>query len=375
MLSMAEGLNAAGVEVVQLMVGSPGHPFPDQIPSDYPFQIRRVYLNTRVNVWDALINLAGSASYHLSRFRQQAFRRALIEILQQQSFDIVQAESPYMLVYLHEIRRYSKAKVVLRAHNVEFMIWSRAARSGRNFLVAPYLRLQSARLKREEVFLAKSCDGLVAMSSDDLALLKAQGVQIPSTVIGIGTGLNPPENLPDQIAKRQIFHLGAMNWFPNREGVLWFLNDVWPLVRKLIPGIKLHLAGHGMPAEISAGSYTDVIIEKADNAAAYMLSHGIMIVPLLSGSGIRVKIIEGMKLGKVIVTTEIGAEGLGVVAGEHILIAHGASEFAEQLKRCFEDPALTIKISENARKFAAEKFDTSKLTDQLLQFYQNLLKG
>lgn len=373
MMNLAEGLATAGAALTQLMVETPGHPFPAQVPDNYPFVHHRVFLDTNIRVSGAALNLLQSGSYHLERFKKVALMKALEQILAKENFDIIQAEGPFVLGFLAELRSMTKARIILRAHNVEYLIWERVAKSGRHGLLSPYLKLQSARLKREEIAIASQVDGLVVMSDTDLQAFKKLGVQTPATVIGIGTSLKAPEILPEQTEGRKIFHLGAMNWYPNKEGVEWFIEKVFPRVKAEVPGIKLHLAGHGMPAGIVPAEHQEAIqLDSAPDAATYMLSHGIMIVPLLSGSGIRVKIIEGLRLGKVILTTKIGAEGLGVVDGRELLIASDEVEFAEKLIQCFADPALCGEISENARKFAAAHFDTAQLARQLLSFYKSL---
>jgi polysaccharide biosynthesis protein PslH len=375
MLNMAKGLASQGAEVVQLMFETPAHLFPGEIPPDYPFRLIKVFIDTRLKIKDALINLIGTESYHLVRFKQKVLQNALVDLLEKEQFDVIQAEGIYALSYVEVIRKHSNGLIILRAHNVEHRIWERAAHSGRNFWIAPYLKTQSKRLRKEELRIANAADGIVTMSEDDLQVFRQLGVKIPACIVGIGTDLKAPENLPDQIGSKNIFHLGAMNWFPNREGVMWFIREVWPQVRKEIPGIRFNLAGHGMPDDINNKNDLAIEVESAADAAAYMLSRGIMIVPLLSGSGIRVKIIEGLKLGKVIVTTYIGAEGLGLQDGREILLAADAKEFSEKLKWCFQEPELARRISENARNFAAKQFDTSQLANQLLRFYQSLIKG
>jgi glycosyltransferase involved in cell wall biosynthesis len=372
MINLAEGLAAEGAEVVQLMVETPGNPFPEMVPEQYPFKWHRVFLDTRVKWLEALLNLFSSGSYHLSRFRQAGFRKKLLEVLQSDSFDIIQAESPYVLVFLEEIRKYSNARVVLRAHNVEHLIWERVSKSAKRSLKGFYLQMQSKRLRREESMIAKNADGLVVMSADDLQFFREMGVQTAACIVGIGSRLQPPEKVMDQTGNQRIFHLGAMNWFPNQEGIRWFLKEVWPLLRQELPGLSLHLAGIGMPSDIRSVEKEGIVVEEAPDTVSYMLEHGVMVVPLLSGSGIRVKIIEGLKLGKVIVATNIAVEGLGVVDGRDILIADDPHEFVKKIVQCFHEPELAGKISENALTFAAEHFDTARLAKKLLRFYQSL---
>lgn len=374
MLNTANGLREAGIEVHQLIISSPSHPFPASIPPEYPFPVQQVTIDTRVTVWGALKNLLSRRSYNLSRFDRPAFHAAVENQLDSHAYDIIQAESIYTLAALPLIRRYSAAPVVLRAHNVEHRIWERLARGCPSPLRKQYLRLLAKRLKKEELALCRRVDGLVVMSETDRDTFRELGVGVPVEVVGIGTGLTAPPEMPDQLEKLQLFHIGAMSWQPNVEGIDWFIREVWPGVREKLPAMRLVLAGHEMPERLRRMENLGIFVKEAPDARDFMLNEGLMIVPLLSGSGIRVKIIEGMALGKVIITTEAGVEGIPATADKELLIAPNARRFCDLIVNCFADPAWVSRISENARTFASLNFSTAVLTQRLLRFYNQLLK-
>ena len=133
-----------------------------------------------------------------------------------------------------------------------------------------------------------------------------------------------PSDIPE------LFHIGSMNWLPNIEGIEWFIENVWPLIIEQYPSITFTIAGRNIPNQFYAKNIKNFKVEgEVPDAKQFMLSKDIMIVPLLSGSGIRIKIIEGMALGKTIITTSIGAEGLDINDGVNILIANTPQEFLE----------------------------------------------
>lgn len=371
MFSIANGLHQAKHTVTQWMISTPTHPFPASIPNDYPFTVHHHFTDTRVKPWDAFINLFQGNSYNLSRFNDSIAIQQQVAWLKQNPVDIIQAESIYALTGIADLRKASKAPIILRAHNVEFLIWERMANQAQNPLKKAYLHMLSRRLKKEELDLCNACDGIVVMSDVDAEVFRKLGVKVPIEVIGIATDLSP-STTQTGLEKKQLFHLGAMDWLPNREGVDWFIHQVWPSLHAALPDWKLVLAGKNMPSEYEEMQAAGIEVKQAPDAAEFMQSEGIMIVPLLSGSGIRVKIIEGLALGRIILTTPTGLEGIPAEDGKHLFVAHKPADFLTHLSQLLTSPNLAKRISENALTFANEHFRSEVLTQRLLQFYEKI---
>ena len=370
MRASAEGIQNAGHEVVQWMISTPRHPWPASIPSDYPFQVFTHFTDTRVNAWSAFLNLFSKESYNLIRFRDASLLSKQISWLSENEVDLIQAESIFTLTNIQELRANTNIPIYLRAHNVEFLIWRRMAEQCRNPLKRAYLNLLSKRLKTQEIAICNACNGISVMSEIDATLFREAGVRVPITVVGISTNLTPSQ-FNNNLEKKQLFHLGAMDWLPNREGVEWFVSQVWPTIYKALPDWKLVLAGKEIPSYYSSLQQQNIHVKQAPDAAVFIQEEGIMIVPLLSGSGIRVKIIEGMALGKVIITTSIGLEGIPAQSGVNILIANEPADFLRIIKEMIAFPQLAQTISENALTFANEHFRSETLTQKLLHFYKS----
>lgn len=373
MVDMAEGLIGEGCELVQLMIHTPAHPLKSETLKDKPNRFFTVFVNTKIRLIPALWNLLIGNSYNLSRFNDKAYHKKLEELLLADQFDIIQGESIYTLTDIERIRGNSKSKIILRAHNVEYKIWQRLSKTDANFLKRFYFKILAKQLKKKEIAICNQVDGLVVMSEQDKEILQADGVIKPIKVIGIGSHIEPPEEHWDQVSEKKIFHLGSMNWLPNVEGVKWFIDNVWPLVQFKMPEIRLFLAGYEIEKVFPDGPKDNVKIVQAVDAREFMLQSGIMIVPLLSGSGIRVKIIEGLSLGKVIVTTNVGVEGISAEDGKEILIADNPKEFADKILVCFSNPSFAEEISKNALKFAKINFDYTLFSRQLIDFYHKML--
>jgi glycosyltransferase involved in cell wall biosynthesis len=375
MNSMLEGLIAAGHEVKVLAVNSNKYTVDlQQIPEAYRLKsgIELEYINLSINPVHAFLNLFTGKSYHVERFISRQFRQKLISLLKTGNFDIIQMETLFMAPYLPEIRKYSRAKVVLRAHNVEHLIWKRLARAGKNPLKRRYLQHLASTLEHFELDALGKFDGIACITKKDAEFF-AKHTTVP--IIDIPYGVDPTQFEPrDELADfPSLYHIGAMNWMPNLEGIQWFIDEVWPLVNEKVPGLSCHLAGRYMPDWLKTGIKTNIVVAgEVPDAKSFIHSHAIAVVPLLSGSGIRIKIIESMALGKPVITTSIGAEGINYTQGENIMIADRAADFAEAIARCAADLERSIMMGKNARKLIELEYNNSVIIQRLSRFYQEI---
>lgn len=335
-------------------------------------RIEGIYLDNRIKPFAALFNIFTGESYHIIRFIRRDFEEALIRILKEETFDIIQLESLYMIPYMEAIRKFSNAKVVLRTHNIEHLIWQRLADASTNPLRRWYLNLLAERLRHYEQWALNRVDAIAAMTPEDDKTLKDLGAEVPTCIAPVGVDISEYPEYPQPDAKT-VFHLGAMDWMPNQEGVHWFLNQVWPKVLTKVPEAKLRLAGKKMPEYLKAYASSSVeVSDFVEDGKLFMGQGGSMIVPLFSGSGMRVKIVEGMAMGKAILSTSIGAEGIGGTVGKEYLIANDADDFTEKTIQLLQQPNLQKELGTNARAYAAEIFDNKAIGARLMEFYSEI---
>lgn len=373
--AMTESLLLSGAEVKLLTMETDKHPFRlEKFPADVASSIavESVFVDTRIKPLDALLNLFGSSSYNVERFYSKEFENKLRLILEDAEFDIIQLESIFCTPYLNVLRQYSNAKIVVRAHNVEFKIWELLAQNEANPLKKWYLNLLAKRLERYEVDVLKKVDGIVAITQEDETDFKALGIDTRSTVTPIGMDINSI-SCSSLGKKLSLYHLGAMDWAPNVEGIEWFLNKVWPLINKSIPEATAHFAGRKMPASLLSRSTANLTVEgEVADASEFISDKNIAVIPILSGSGMRVKIIEALAHGKVVITTSLGATGIKYKDGINLLIANTPSEFVEKLQLLKNEPSLIQAIGSEARKLAEQEYDLNKLSSKLTYFYGKL---
>ncbi|HEY0029853.1 MAG TPA: glycosyltransferase family 4 protein [Bacteroidia bacterium] len=376
---LTHGLIHAGNEVQVLAISTHKHFIADEeIDIDYRTKTayRSVFIDTRVKLLDAFLNLFSSDSYNIIRFYSKAFEDALIEILSVKQFDLVQLEGLWLSPYLNTIRRYSKAKIALRSHNVEYLIWERLAENTGNPIKKIYLGLLAKRLKTYELGALNHFDAIAAITGQDAIIFQSAGCTMPIVHTPFGIELGRYKEDRSTLESPSVFHIGAMDWRPNADGIQWFLQEIWPEVLKKNEKIKLYLAGRNMPDWLKQLHQANVVIKgEVADSHAFINSHSIMIVPLNSGGGMRVKIIEGMALGKTIISTAIGAEGIEYENEKNILIANTEEEFVRAISKCVSDKAFSDTIGRNARLLAETKYNNQKICDTLSDFYRTLIKG
>ncbi|MBP7184578.1 MAG: glycosyltransferase family 4 protein [Saprospiraceae bacterium] len=369
---MGRALKELGCEITLLSMNTQKHYMEiSDLPKDFNHykDINTVYLDNRIKVLDAFINLFRTASYHVSRYISPAFENALIRLLKEEDFDIVQLETLYLAPYIDIIRKYSNAAIVMRSHNVEHEIWDRIAENEINIVKKSYLRYLTQKLKKFEVNSLNKCDMFVAITERDLQHFKKLGLQKPSFVAPVG--LDNTQYLADahgfNKAKLSIGFIGSLDWRPNIEALDWFLKNVWDLMSNEYPDLSLHIAGRNTPDWLyKLGSKNVFVHGEVRNAQEFINQHPILVVPILSGSGIRVKILEGMLLGRTVITTTVGLEGINAKHAQEVMIADTPKGFMECLRYCYENRDEILRIGQRAQVFASKNYDNLDITKRLL---------
>lgn len=379
-LTMSKGFALLGHDVHVLAMNTKKHhitmeEIPDDLKERMHFEL--VDVPAKITVAGVLGNfLFSDLPYNASRFLSDNFSRKLENLLQENEFDLIQLEGLYLCPYIPIIREHSTALISYRAHNVEHEIWERTA------AVTPgikriYLKLLASRIKKFELNHLNSYDVLVPITDRDGEILDQLGNNKPRHTTQTGIDLATLVPKAGQLEYPSVFHLGALDWAPNQEGLMWFLENCWLKLQPKYPELKFYVAGRNAPDWLQSKlQYKNVVfLGEIEDAYAFMNSKAIMVAPLLSGSGMRVKIIEGLALGKAIVSTSIGAEGIAVEKGKHILLADEPGEFMHGVSQLIEDRNLYDKLCKNAIDFIHEKFDNLAIAESLTDFYKQHLNA
>jgi glycosyltransferase involved in cell wall biosynthesis len=376
--NMAVGLHKNGVYLDLMTLNTKKHFKSDKNVPKYFLENTHylsVYKNTNPSVFGLIANLFSSKSYFETRFYFPEFEQKLIEKLQANRYDIIQLEGLFMSSYVPVIRQYSTAKIVLRAHNIEHVIWERHNKSVTNPIKKAYFTIQTRRLKKQELIAFQQVDYIVPISPIDENIL-GQWVdksKMQTVLTGVDLAEYQLEKDP-MFETKSVFCFGSMDWLPNQQAVEWFLEKCWPIVLDKIPSCKFIIAGRNIPESFKQKASVNVLIlENVPTSNEIYNRYNVMVVPLQSGSGLRIKIVEGLSFGKAIVSTPIGCEGIDVQNNRDLLIAETPEKFADAVIELVENNERRNSIELNAKSFAKEHLDNIKLTATLVRFYNSIL--
>ncbi len=325
-------------------------------------------INTDVVAGDAFKSLLKNESYNVSRFYNAIFEEEIISLLNQEKFDVIQLEGTFLGPYIDTIRSHFDGLISLRMHNVEYEIWERLAANEKNPLKRIYLSRLATQLKKYEKQLLAKVDVVVPVTEDDAAKFKGLKSDLKIFVSPAGINLDEWQFAPTNNFTNW-YHIGSMEWHANKEAAEWFITEIHPNLAAAFPAYKFYLAGKGLDKfnfeninQLNATAFVP-------SAYSFVTPLDVCVVPLKSGSGIRVKILEAMAAGKLVISTTIGAQGIPYVKGEHLLIADTAEEFTAAYTQLNNGSIDATKIVNNARKLIEDAYSTDAITSQLVNYY------
>lgn len=374
-LNMITGLRDAGNDITCLALNTSKHPFPvNKIPGNLSDTIRFIGIDCKISINPIrlVLNLVLSDKpYIAERFRVRKYKEKLIELLKKESFDLVQMEGPYPGLFLKEIHSVCSTPISMRAHNVEHLIWKRKADHEKSPIIRWYLRNMASRLESFELKVVHQSNFLVPISLEDEAYFKSKGYIQPTLTIPTGLSLEEYSQTPLPAAP-SIFFIGALDWLPNQEGISWFLDRVFENLIMEMPKLMFHVAGRNAPESfLKRLNHKKIVYHgEVENARLFMQSYRVMVAPLQTGSGIRIKILEGMALGRPVVTTSVGIAGIPAEQNKHVMVADHPDLFKNQLIKLLVNNEETILMVNEARQLIKHNFDNFGLSTRLSQFFK-----
>jgi len=306
--------------------------------------------NTSPKVSTALGNLATNLPYHVSRFYIPTLLLRL-EAFETDSFHTVILEGAFMGMYVSEAKRIGE-QTILRAHNLEHEIWQRLAENEKNPMKRWYLKLQSSRLQRFESKLSQAVDQIWSISEKDQQWFESHTPAasfIPTTVL--------PTSGPSNIQPLRCHHLGALDWAPSIQGLQWFITEIWPQVLHSVPQAEFHIAGNNPPENFQFPKDQNIFFHgRVADATTFTHDHGISVIPLLAGSGMRIKILQNCAAAVPSISTAIGAEGIYTKDSKEVIIVDSASEFIEALVELVQQPERALALGKLAQEDILNRF-------------------
>lgn len=373
--ALTTGLLNAGHHVKVLTIFTEKHDFmPEQMSDEYirSTDIEGVFVDTKLNVVDIYSSFITRDAYNLNRFYSVDVDIRLTRILQKQKFDCIILEGLFTTPYLATIRRNSEARVVLRSHNIEHHIWDKLAHNERNFFKRIFLNYLSKKLHTAEIEAWRSVDGIACISQSDFITTQAFVRNRPLYVLPISTHLHIPKR-QNEVAKK-MYHIGSMDWLPNIEALEWFNETIWPKLHQNFPELEMHIAGRKMPQSFVTSERNNFFVHgEVPDAKLFALNFDIMAVPLLSGSGIRVKILEAFALGIPVIATHQALRGLDIQHEVHAMIANTPEEWIAAYQH-LQNVETRQRMVEQAQIFLNKNYGEQNIIRPFIEFIKSLKK-
>jgi sugar transferase (PEP-CTERM/EpsH1 system associated) len=316
---------------------------------------------------DAARHLVDPLPYAVGKYRSATFRRRLAGLLGEHHYDLIVCDFLFPAVNLP---KHLPCPAVMFTHNVESEIWRRHAETRRGVAGRFLYGAQYQRMLRYEGRTLARFDGVLAVSDADrqtFSRLYPGAISRPVHVVPTGVDTDYFAPAPSDPQSRELVFTGSMDWLPNEDAMLFFCHDVLPLIRAEEPGVRLTIVGRTpTPAVKKLAEDAGVrVTGRVDDVRPFMKEAAVYIVPLRIGGGTRLKIFEAMAMGKAVVSTTIGAEGLPVTNGEHVLLADEPDTFAGAVVGLVRDVERRRQIEAAARALVVERYDWSAVAGEL----------
>jgi polysaccharide biosynthesis protein PslH len=297
-----------------------------------------------------------SEPYNLTRYCRPIVRQRLRILLQEETYDVIVCD---FLVAAGVIPWDVRCPKVLFTHNVEAMIWRRHFEVAKNPLWKALSLREWKRMEAAERKYLQKADCVLTVSENDREVFAA--FLKPERLTVIPTGADTEFFRPiggSEVSNSMVF-VGSMDWLPNEDAMLYFINEVFPLILRESPNASLCIVGRSPSSRLQAvaSRHSQITLTgRVDDVRPYFAQGAVNIVPIRVGGGTRLKIFEAMGMGKAVVSTTIGAEGLPVSGGEHLLLADDAVSFAKCILELFRSPSMREKLGTAARELIERKY-------------------
>ncbi|NOX56289.1 MAG: glycosyltransferase [Planctomycetes bacterium] len=312
---------------------------------------------------DLALNVFSAYPFNVAKDYDRRLRRRAQELLGQDRFDVLVCDFVQMA---RNCLGLNGAPKVLFQHNVEAQVFQRIAQTSPSWLRRAYVHMQWRKMHRFESLAGRDFDAVIAVSDQDRKIFEE--VYCWRHVRVIDTAVDLDHFQPSDVPERPglVVFVGSLDGLITQDSMAFFLREVWPLVRRQCPDAKFRMVGRNPPAKLQrlhgqdgievAGSVPDV--------RPHLAKAALVVVPIIAGGGTRLKIFEAMAMGKPVVSTTIGAEGLPVHDGEHLVIADEAREFAETICNLLRTPERRKELGQAALEYVRHRFGAERVARQ-----------
>ncbi len=333
-------------------------------------------ISTPNNILDLIKNIFSNVPYNLAKYKRKELLNFLDKHLENYEYDFIIIFNAHMGWIVDFLKAKTKSKLILREENLELSIMEKYYQNQKNILLKIFAWLQYKKFLKYEPSLCQKFDACFMISSQDKKKLLNYSTNINAIVINSGVDDDLFRLKKINVNKYSIFHIGSLNWYPNLDGLMWFLDKVFPKIISKEPQCKLFIYGSKLPEDVLLKDEIKnhiVNVGFVENLWLELSDKQIAIVPLRIGSGIRIKIIELLAAGNAVVSTSIGAEGIGLTNKQNILIVDDENIFADVILKLFNEEYEIKNMIDTSKNFIRKNYSWKIISQKIESELNNLI--
>lgn len=320
-----------------------------------------------------LLSSLTARPYAISRYLDRRVLREIRRVLDPSRYDLIQVDHLHLAEYGLAIDRREQPPRVLLVHNVESVLWERLADVEPHPIKKIFGKYQAHKLRRYEIAVLSQYDAVVTLSPIDAARLQELCPYAHVGAIPPGVDDELFHSLDISEEPYAVAFLGPLDWVPNADGARWFCREIWPKIKAHIPQARCYIVGRHPPRDLLAGSHQDVVLMGyVPEVSPIMACASVFVVPIRIGSGVRLKILHALAMGKAVVTTSVGCEGLELMDDEHLWVADTPQEFADKVIALLHAPATRRRLGEAGMQHVRARYRWPAAAEALEVLYQRL---
>jgi sugar transferase (PEP-CTERM/EpsH1 system associated) len=318
-----------------------------------------------------LTALVGRQSFHSREFLRGELQDAVDGLARERRFEVVQIESSV----LGGLRFPSEPRLVLDEHNIEYELFRRMQAGERSLARRAFYRREHARFRPFEQELWRRVDGCVVTSVREQEIVRTHAPATPCTVVANGVDVDYFSPSAEEVEPDTLVFNGVLDYRPNLDAALFLVDEVLPRVRAVVPSARLTVVGRGAASDLARlRKHPGVrVTGEVPDVRPYLAGSSVVVVPIRIGGGTRLKVVEGLALGRPMVTTTLGCEGIDVDDGEHVLIRDDADAFAAAVATLLADPEGGAALGAAGRKLMEARYSWASAAARLEELYRALV--
>ena len=315
-------------------------------------------------------SLFSARPYYCRYVYSLRMQEEIVRLCRAERFDAIQLESSLLCTFT--IPR--DARIVLDEHNVEYEVFRRMCETERSLPRRAFNRIEHARFRRFEQQWWRRVDGVIVTSDREIGAVRAEAPETPLAVVPNAVDLEYFRPGPAEVEPFTVVFNGILTYRPNVDAAAYLVQEVWPRVLRHCPQARLVLVGRNEGVDLRPLRQAGVVVVgEVPDIRDYLRTACAVAVPVRMGGGTRLKVVEAFAMGKAMVSTSLGCEGLEAVDGEHLLIADDADGFAARLLDLFGDPALRARLGRAGRSLVEREYSWDLAGERLDALYRRVV--